>query len=416
MPARRLGAGGRRLLPASALTLGAILVYTALFVPGRQHPNVVGDVRAALGFVVNWRLIATQHTYAGITADPSPVQHYWSLAIEEQFYLLFPLIVALCLRRSRTALAMVLGALAAASLGAQLTIHDPTRAYFGTDTRALELLAGALLALWWVRAEARHKGPLSARVAEVAGAVGLTATVIVWAAVREHDQWLYRGGFALVSAASVALLIGALRGPATRLLGTRPLVHLGRISYGVYLLHWPVFLTLTQERVGVGGWPLFLTRVAATLALAELSFRAVEWPIRRGGVVRGVEAPLALAIAGCLLVALTVPVGKLPDVSPGQRHGRPVARARTGRLDRGRDRARRREVRPAVGRLVAETEAKVGCGFIDESQARYRHGLEETRHCADFVPSALRVAATLKPNVVLLTVGYPGHGRPAPAG
>src|SRR5581483_11140030 len=133
-------------------------------VPGREHPNVVGDVRAALGFVANWRLIATQHTYAGITADPSPVQHYWSLGIEEQFYLVFPLLVAVCLRWRRAALATVLALLAGGSLVLQLAVQDPTRTYFGTDTRALELLVGTLLALWWTRSSLQGRAPVGGRV------------------------------------------------------------------------------------------------------------------------------------------------------------------------------------------------------------------------------------------------------------
>jgi len=398
----------RRLLPASALTIAGILLYTALFVPGREHPNVVGDARAALGFVANWRLIVTQHTYAGITADPSPVQHYWSLGIEEQFYLVFPLLVALCLRRNRRLLATVLVTLAGASLVAQALVNDPTRAYFGTDTRAFELLAGTLLALWWGRRSLDGRAAVGARAADVAGVVGLAGTLVLWGVVRESDRWLYHGGFALMSAASALLLVGALHGPlTTRALGVRPLVHLGRISYGVYLYHWPVFLALNEARTGLGGWPLFLARAGATIVIAEVSFWLVEWPIRRGGIVRGVEGPLAIAIAGCLLVACTVPVGKLPTYHLASSTGGPLRVLVLGDSTAA-------VIGPEVetygrqsGRLTAITVAKVGCGFIDDAQVRYRLGLEEARHCAEFMPSAIRTAAQFRPDVVLLILGYP---------
>ena len=398
----------RRLLPASALTIAGILVYTALFVPGREHPNVVGDIRAALAFVANWRLIATQHTYAGITADPSPVQHYWSLGIEEQFYLVFPLLVALCLRWRRAVLATALAVLAGGSLVLQMVVQDPTRTYFGTDTRALELLVGTLLALWWARPSLAGRAPVSGRVADAAGVVGLVGTLALFGLVGESDRWLYHGGFALTAAASTALLIGALRGPVTtRVLGARPLVHLGRISYGVYLYHWPVFLTLSEARTGLGGWPLFLVRLAVTLAIAEASFWLIEWPIRRGGIVRGIEGPLAIAIAACVLLAFTVPVGKLPTYHLASASGGPLRVLVIGDSTAA-------VIGPEVekygrdsGRLVAQTAAKVGCGFIPEAQVRYRLGFEETRHCSQALPNAMKAARAFQPNVILLIIGYP---------
>ena len=398
----------RRLLPASALTLAGILVYTALFVPGREHPNVVGDIRAALGFVANWRLIATQHTYAGITADPSPVQHYWSLGIEEQFYLVFPLLVALCLRWRRAALAVALAVLAVGSLVLQLAIQDPTRTYFGTDTRALELLVGTLLALWWSRRSLEGRPPVGGRVADAAGLVGLVGSLLLFWLVQESDRWLYHGGFALVAAVSTMLLIGALRGPlTTRLLGVRPLVHLGRISYGVYLYHWPVFLTLSEGRTGLGGWPLFLVRVAVTIVIAELSFWLVEWPVRRGGYVRGVEGPLAIAIAACVLLAFTVPVGKLPTYHLASATGGPLRVMVIGDSTAGVLGPQVEKYGRESGRLVAQTSSKSGCGFIPEVQARYRLGFEETRHCAPVIPAAVKAAQAFHPNVILLMIGYP---------
>jgi peptidoglycan/LPS O-acetylase OafA/YrhL len=398
----------RRLLPASALALAGILVYIAVLVPETQRIGSVGDVRAALGFVLNWRFIATQGTYAAVVADPSPVQHYWSLAIEEQFYLLFPLLVSLCLRRARGVLTGVLVALAGASLVIQLLAHDDrVRSYYGTDTRALELLVGALLAIWFARTMDRSDEPRGRRP-EVIGWVGLGATLTLWAFARQQDAWLYSGGLAGVALASAALIYGATRGQLLpRLLSTRPLPWLGRISYGVYLFHWPIFLWLTPDRTGLDGWALFGVRAAVTLAAADVSFGLVEWPFRRGGVLPGATALVGAAAAACFLVGVSVPVSTPRTYRLADLHGDAlrvfvIGDSTAEVWGRALD-----TVGSESGHVaVLHAPQAPGCGLID-GRVRFRDGWEQSDNCAAKFSAAVNEGVSFRPDVVLLSVGYP---------
>ena len=285
----------RRLLPALLLVLVAVSVAVPLLAPD-QGFRLRADVLAALGYVSNWRLIFEHQSYFQSLGRPPLLQHLWSLAVEEQFYLLWPLVLALLLRwrEPRRLVAPILG-LAAASTLLMAALHDPTgdpsRVYYGTDTRVAAILVGAALAcipLRWKkspgRMPARHRVPL-----EIAGAATLWGLWLCLSRVDQFDPRLYQGGFlgAAVLAAAAIVVAAHPRSWVARGLGCRPLVWLGRRSYAVYLWFWPVFmLTRPHSDVPLRGNSLLALRIALTLVLATASYRWVEKPVREGALGR----------------------------------------------------------------------------------------------------------------------------------
>jgi peptidoglycan/LPS O-acetylase OafA/YrhL len=309
--ARRL----RRLMPAAFVGLAGIVAFGALAANGDQLRELRGDVLAALGYMANWRLIFSNQSYADLFAAPSPVLHFWSLAIEEQFYLCFPLIAvgALQLGKRRglgaLTLALVLGAAGSGLAGLLLlrTGASADRLYYGTDTRVLELLVGALLAV----GVARYGLPRQKSV-QALGLLALLAMLGMWVSLSQFDRMLHRGGLVIhaVLAASVVLAAIQPNGPVRAVLRLELLRKLGLISYGVYVFHWPIFLWLDEERTGLPRPSLFTLRVVVTLAIAVLSYLLLERPIRDGRRLtdwRPWVVPPAIAGAVCLaLVVVTL--------------------------------------------------------------------------------------------------------------
>lgn len=287
----------RRLLPALFLLLAGVTAWSALFAPG-ELAGLRRDIGAALVYVTNWDLIAAGENYFATWERPSLLRHLWSLAVEEQFYLLWPplLMGALAFGRRRVALALI-GAGAAASAIAMAALHDPgggvARIYYGTDTRASGLLIGAALAFVWSApaAVARGRGRAAAEGTGLAllGGAALGALTAFTLLLDGGAAFLYRGGFALTGLATAALIVAATHGrsPFARLLALPPLPWLGLRSYGIYLWHWPVMaLSRPGVDVPVDGAALFALQAALTLALAEASYRWVELPIRTGALGR----------------------------------------------------------------------------------------------------------------------------------
>ncbi len=295
----------RRLAPAALLALAGIVAFGATVATPEQVAELRADVLAALGQAANWRFVLAETSYGELGAAPSPVQHFWSLAIEEQLYLFLPLVLVGLLRAGRGRRAPVLvalGALAALSVAASawLAGGDVDRAYFGTDARAAEVLVGALLAVLVAPgggaagARLRHRvtrpaGPIRGPAASSALALAaLVGAARAWSRLPQTSPVLYRGGLALHALAIALVIRSALRpGPVRTVLGAAPLRVLGRISYGVYLYHWPVFLWLTPERTGLGTGSLFVLRVGITVAVAALSHALVEQPVRERRLLAG---------------------------------------------------------------------------------------------------------------------------------
>jgi peptidoglycan/LPS O-acetylase OafA/YrhL len=310
----------RRLLPATVVTVAAVAVLAAATGIGGQA--VHGDLLAALGYVANWRFVATSGDYAHLFTDPSPVAHMWSLAIEEQFYLLFPAVFVLVMRGGRSRRlargALVWGVLAAASFAAAARASaggNSGIAYYATFTRAGEVLVGVVAAYAMVARPGRSvlASPAGRGVAAVASPLALGGLAWLWHVTSLGAPGLFRGATALNAAltATVVVAVAVPGNPLARLLGARPLRLVGVVSYGAYLLHWPAFLVLDARRTGIDAAPrLFAVRLAVTLALATASYVLVEAPVRfrlRVGRAR-LGAALASALVAAAVLAVAVPV------------------------------------------------------------------------------------------------------------
>ena len=335
----------RRLLPALGVLLLFIVAYCVVLAQPADLAQVRGDALATLGYVANWRAVFAGQDYWALFRSPSPLNHTWSLAIEEQFYLVWPLVFVGLLawwkrRTPRAVLVVALGLGAVSSLLMWLRYDplDPSRAYFGTDTRAAAVLAGAALAaalaIW---------GPVRARtnrvLLELAGATGAAVLAIAWFSLDGHSGRLYRGGFLVCGVAAVAV-IAAVTHPDRMVLGKllswKPLCGLGVISYGVYLWHWPVDVVVTESRAGVGGWALFAVQCACTLAIALASFALIESPVRRGAGTRrqwSIAVPVLVGVLVLGTVASTARASEPPSAEAVERRlDRAVARLRTSPL------------------------------------------------------------------------------------
>lgn len=309
------GRRARRLAPGAVLGIALAASYVGL--TEKPTPGFQGDAIASVGWLVNWRFILSGRSYEAAFAEPSPLQHYWSLAVEEQFYLVMPLLAFALLalgRGRRRYLAIAAAALAGVSTVTMAVLHHPgdppLRVYFGTDTRAAEIFVGVLLATALVRNGAIRQLTGARRAAvDVAGAAALVVSGALWIRTPEYDDRLYEGGL-LGIALLAALVVVAATQPGTvvaRLLGLRPIAAIGRLSYGLYLYHWPLFLWLSPERTGLPTAPLFAVRMAATTAIALLSYHLVERPIRRGALP-GRIGPIAWANGTVTAVALAAVV------------------------------------------------------------------------------------------------------------
>ena len=319
----------RRLLPASLTCLALTVALDRLGWLGITR-SVRRDVLAALAQVANWNFLAGDTSYAAMVARAvgrtGAVDHFWSLAIEEQFYWVWPVVAWVVLRRrcDLRRWTTVVGAMAAASIGSAFVIGavwGSEAAYWATPARAAEILTGAFAASVLARPHARER-ILGSRLSGLAGIGGLAVILAIattWEASGSpaDDGWL-----SVVSCASVALVVGAsTSGPLSRVLAVRPVVWLGQVSYGVYLYHWPLFAVLDADRVGVDGPLLLAVRLGATLVVAAASYRWIEQPIRRGvraGSWRPAEvATRALAVLATVAVvtAVVVPPDETIDAS-----------------------------------------------------------------------------------------------------
>ncbi|GBE26007.1 O-acetyltransferase OatA [bacterium BMS3Bbin02] len=278
----------RRLLPALFVFLAVTAAYVAAFVP-TEIDRVQRELFPALGYFTNWFLIGYNESYFETFARPSLWRHLWSLAVEEQFYIVWPVLFVF-LRRVRTTLIVgLIGVLALASTWwmANLFVpfEDPSRVYYGTDTRATGILVGAILGLL------RHRLPViehKRRWPLFVGVTGLGTLIWMVVAVNDFDPWLYQGGFLLTAAASTAAIIGVVGSRSLRsIVGSAPMRWVGLRSYGLYMWHWPV-VVFTRPNIDVFWDPTVVTlvRLVGALILTEISYRWIEMPARNGALGR----------------------------------------------------------------------------------------------------------------------------------
>ena len=311
----------RRLLPALWLLLvgvaGLMLVYT----PEAQRYLFRDDALATLGYVANWERLGASSSYWDIFSHQSPLDHMWSLAIEEQFYLVWPLVTVLLLvlGGSREGHARRVGRVALGGavisliwLAVSYSATDTNWAYYSTPTRLGPTLLGAALAAAAIGRPRRKSAPES--VWDVAAGTALAVMAILVFAVDGIDATYYRGGlavFALAACVVIRAVTGGPPGKAAGLLSLTPLCWLGAISYGVYLWHWPVIVYLTPQRTGLDRWAVDVLRFGLTLLLATVSYLLVEQPIRRGALRgRRLYAASGAALAVTLGAALVATSGE----------------------------------------------------------------------------------------------------------
>ena len=400
----------RRLLPALFVMLAVVTVwvnaFNRAFVPGYR-----GDVIASGLYVNNWWYIFQHDSYYSRFAPPAPLDHLWSLAVEEQFYLLWPwMVLAMVLLagwlvkrrrvrelgagahveterpneflsgRARWAMAAVALVLATASAIEMAMLYhpgyDPTRVYEGTDTRAFGLLIGAAVAMVYpTRRGARTLSAGSRRLLDAAGLAGLVVVVLLVWRTNEYSDFMFRGGLELLSVAT-ALVVAAAATPGGllgRALGWTPMRWIGVRSYGIYLWHYPI-IVLTAA-AGTVGTPVSAVRavilVAVTVAIAAASWRFVEDPIRRGSYRRTAPAPAAAAGAtGAAASAAGAAGGAAASAGGGHvtllggtaGGGAAADRRGSGRPGRGAGNGGDRELvgRPALARDAARLEADGG--------------------------------------------------------
>ena len=279
-----------RLLPALFLLLTVTMGIAVLFLPD-EVDRLRGDVVAGFFYFTNWDLIARDTSYFEAFGRPPILRHLWSLAIEEQFYIVWPVLLGLALRflpRRLTLGLIVAGIAGSTALMWSLfdPFEDPSRLYFGTDTRVAGLLVGAAVAFLWragTELPARAKLPL-----DLVGVAALAALAFLMVDSNEFAPFLYKGGFLLVAILTAVVLVAAVHplGLLGRGLGWFPIRWIGLRSYAIYLWHWPIFMFARSQDVGLDGAELLALRVAITLVAAELSFRLVERPVRQGALVR----------------------------------------------------------------------------------------------------------------------------------
>jgi len=330
----RLGAfwlrRARRLLPALLVVLAAVTLYVRFVAPPGLYPEFRMSALSALFYFSNWWQIAASGNYFVANGAVSPLTHTWSLAVEEQFYLVWPIVVLTVLHLSRSFakgvrnLLVLSAAGTVASATAMALLFHPTanltRLYFGTDTHAQSILLGAVLAslltMVQMRRGARGMAPAattgrSRRFLTVLGLVGFAGTFVLTYALRGTSGFDYRGGFLLSAGSAAAIIVGAVcvpGGPIARLLSLRPLVWIGTVSYGAYLWHFPVYVSVDTARTGLTGASLLALRSAATLGLAAVSFALVERPVMYGAFWRTLRsiAPATVALAATVAVVAVV--------------------------------------------------------------------------------------------------------------
>lgn len=299
----------RRLFPALVLVLLAVAAYAAFVAAPSARSSIRMDSLASLTYWANWRFVFSHQPYFAHFGAPSPLRHVWSLSVEEQWYLFWPPALVVLLRVVRRRLEWILPVMVAlmlASAGLMASIASSTtgidRAYYGTDTRVQTLLAGAILAVVLQRWPVGRRGVR----AGIQG-IGLAAAAFCgWAMVtqRGDSHYMLHGGYGLFAIAG-ALVIAAVMMPRSGIvksvLRVPPLVWLGRISYGLYLWHWPINVWLSPERVHLSRWPLFGLRTVVALAVSVASYHLVEQPIRHRRlrlIVRRPRVALASTVAG----------------------------------------------------------------------------------------------------------------------
>ncbi|GAB3584112.1 acyltransferase family protein [Calidifontibacter terrae] len=343
----------RRLLPSLVTMLATVLIVSRFWTIPSRRGAVAADGLAALFYVANWRLLLSDDQYFNTLSLPSPLRHTWSLAIEEQYYFLYPLLLALLLfvtlhqgaRRRRVVLFTALAAIAALSVWRMSALYipgvDPSRVYYGTDTRIFELLIGALAAVLVSRSEfERDEQPRTAiwRALPYAGLAALPLLVIGFVVIRDNAAITFQGallGFCLLATLPIVAAASPSHNRLQPLLGWEPLRRIGLISYSLYLWHYPVIVFLSADRMGFGGVGLSAVQAAVSAGCAYLAYRYIETPIRRGGVKALLPRRRSLSVWVTGLAVPVLAIGALYTVTTSNADAAAPASSAVGSADGG---------------------------------------------------------------------------------
>ena len=321
----RLGLGAfwerrwRRLAPPAVVCLVAVLLLGSLRSPSIGEP-LRGDSIASLLNVANWRFARAGSSYESLfSTTSSPLLHFWSLAIEEQFYIGLALLAAVLARWRTAVFGSVILVLACGSLISVASTQSHLVLYYGTHTRAIELLMGSLLGL--LMPISRVIGRRSRSAAGIVSLPSLGVFIVVVVRTSTSSAWPYRMGFAAFALLSCVLIICAVHDtPLRRMLQLAPILWIGRLSYGLYMYHWPIVQYVTSERTGLSAGPLAGLRISLTVAVATLSYYLVEQPIRQRRFLptSGLALMTFANVSVALLVAfVVVPLQSAPPILAG---------------------------------------------------------------------------------------------------
>ena len=325
----------RRLLPALFVMLFCVAILYGIFVPAGTYPTLRGDALSALFYVANWHFILGGSDYFHMTGLTSPLIHTWSLAVEEQFYLVWPLVFLAVMKIWGSLRVLfvvaVTGAIASAlEMAFLFNPSDINRLYFGTDTHVQSVLIGSSLAvgvrIWAERKRHGNEMDWQARTAwargvmTIVGLLGLGVSILLYMKVHADDPLAYRGGISLAALAASAVLLSvccAQTSILARLLSFKVFTFFGRISYGMYLWHFPLFTFINEQRTGLSSWALFVVRVIPTIAIATISFFLIERPIRQGTFFTRFRAQVfTLPAVGVVVLAIVLATVPAADTIP----------------------------------------------------------------------------------------------------
>lgn len=299
----------RRLLPAALVTIAGVSAAGIWLSTSVEQSRLRGDAIASVLYVSNWRSILADLSYEEIFSTKSPLIHLWSLAIEEQMYIVIPLIVVIItgLGLSRRTIGWTALALSGISTVVGAVFLSGDRLYYGTDARAAELLIGV--------SAAAFIGPRiwsgDVRAPRTLSWLSIGALVVIVMMSRfssTNSEWVYAGALPAFAVLSLACVIGSLvPGPMQAVFSLRPLVYIGKLSYGLYLFHWPIFTWIDEARFGVDGVSLFVVRLVVTAAITLLSYLLIEKPIRERRWLSS-RRSFALVMAAATVFTVSIPL------------------------------------------------------------------------------------------------------------
>ncbi|WP_436793328.1 DUF459 domain-containing protein [Actinospongicola halichondriae] len=412
----------RRLLPAMIGVVAVVVGFAVVFSSAQQGAAIRRDALGAVSYSHNWVQIVADASYFGGFEGPSPLRHLWSLSIEEQWYLVWPVVVLGCRRLTpdpRRLVGVVAGSLFFASaiwmVVSEARGASIDRLYYGTDTRLQAVAIGALLATTGVAGASRWRNSAARVVAPAA----LAGTLTMFVLVDGSDRWLYRGGFtvfALLAAVLVAAIVGP--GPIATAFSHPVLVGIGRMSYSLYLWHWPIYLGVTPATTDLDGPALLLLRLALSFGAAGLSYAVIEQRIR----VRSISTRRAAGLLGAsaivaVIAALAITPSRSETVAAAEVSSRSVDADTAPTPDRAVPRVLVLgdsiaytftlyvEIEPLGARFARINGGLIGCGLVEAAGTIGTGFVDDEPGCADRYDQWDAMMSEHEPDIVMVMVG-----------